>query len=189
MVKHQCVDIGGIGNFGGLDGRRVIIQRVGQKFGQRIDFCRVQCIRDGLHQLRLQNFVDQNIGVLCRRRKPVAFFRVTADHQRAATIIKAIAIGWRDRRMRHGEGGNFQPVFFVNRNRAGFRRIDGTRAQSGIGGRQHGHAVMGDAVAIIKPVSHVEPVDHLVDARPAINVQLAWAPAHPACQMHLAQRG
>ena len=58
MVEHQCVDIGGINNFGGLNRCCVIIKRIGQNFGQCINLCRVQCIGNGLNQLRLQNFVD-----------------------------------------------------------------------------------------------------------------------------------
>ena len=70
-----------------------------------------------------------------------------------------------------GEGGNFQPVFFINCNRAGFRRIN-ARARNHMGRRQHGHAVMGNPIAVIKPVSHVEPVDHLLIPAPH---------RHPAC--------
>ena len=110
VVEHQLLGAGGAGLCGGLFGRGVVVDDVPHHMSQLLHLAALKVRLQQLEQLGLQGLVHQNVGALGGRHQRGAGDSVTADHDGAALVVKAVAHGWLDGCVVDAEGGYLEAL-------------------------------------------------------------------------------
>ena len=183
MAEHQHLDPGAPGAVCGLRRAGMIVQDIVHDLPRLHPPGGLQPVGEHLHHLRLQRFVNQQVGPLRGALERCRCRGVAADHDAAPLIVEAIADRGLDRTMVDRKGGHRQAVRVIDhRWRGGHGKGEGNRP--GGGGRRDRGAVMRGAITVVERIGRIEPRDHRFDPRRSADGERGLVAARCPAQQH-----